>query len=151
MECEICGTKVEKAFITQIEGVLLKLCENCSKSGTVLNVIKEQKEVDKKKNRWKDDEEYELVENYGKVIFEARVRMGISTQQLAEKIGEKESLVRKIEREEIRPSDKVVDKLERVLGIKLREKIENFEKSEKSNKSNKEMRLRIADVVRIKD
>jgi len=151
MECEICGTKVEKAFITQIEGVLLKLCENCSKSGTILNVIKEQKEVDKKKNRWKDDEEYELIENYGKIIFEARVRMGISTQQLAEKIGEKESLVRKIEREEIRPSDKVVDKLERVLGIKLREKIENFEKSEKSNKSNMKMRLRIADVVKIKD
>ncbi len=151
MECEICGTKVKKAFITQIEGVLLKLCENCSKSGTVLNVIKEQKEVDKKKNRWKDDEEYELIENYGKIIFEARVRMGISTQQLAEKIGEKESLVRKIEREEIRPSDKVVDKLERVLGIKLREKIENFEKSEKSSKSNMKMRLRIADVVKIKD
>ena len=151
MECEICGTKVEKAFITQIEGVLLKLCENCSKSGTILNVVKEQKKVDKKKNRWKDDEEYELIENYGKIIFEARVRMGISTQQLAEKIGEKESLVRKIEREEIRPSDKVVDKLERVLGIKLREKMENFEKSEKSSKSNMKMRLRIVDVVKIKD
>jgi len=43
VECEICGKKVEKVFVAEIEGVVLKVCEECSKSGKILNVIDDKK------------------------------------------------------------------------------------------------------------
>ena len=149
MECEICGKVTRKIFITEIEGIALRVCEECSKSGRILNIVEERKTIkDKQKLKMEFEEEYELVENYGKLIAEARKKMNLSIEELAKKIGEKESLIRKIEREEIRPSDKVIEKLEKFLKIKLKEKIEVKFKNEKKGK---EMKLRIVDVVKIKD
>jgi len=149
MECEICGKVTRKILITEIEGIVLRVCEECSRSGRILNVIEERKTIkDKQKLKMEFEEEYELVENYGKLIAEARKKMNLSIEELAKKIGEKESLIRKIEREEIRPSDKVIEKLEKFLKIKLKEKIEVKFKNEKKGK---EMKLRIVDVAKIKD
>jgi putative transcription factor len=150
MECEICGKETNKIFITEIEGTVLRLCEECSRGGRILNIIEEEKKI-KENLKPKIDfenEEYDLVENYGEIIAEARNKMNISIEELAKKIGEKESLVRKIEKEDIRPSDKVIDKLERFLKIKLREKIEA---KPKRDKKEEDIKLRIADVVKIRD
>jgi len=149
MECEICGKEIKKIFITEIEGVILRVCEECAKSGRILNITEEGKTIkEKQKPKIEFEEEYELVENYGKLIAEARKKMNLSMEELAKKIGEKESLIRKIEMEEIRPSDKIIEKLEKFLKIKLREKIES---TFKKGKRDEEMKLRIADVVKIKD
>jgi len=148
MECEICGKKVQKVFVTEIEGVTLRVCEECSKSGKILNVIEEEKSkrIAKMQNL-KYEEEYELVENYGVLICEARSQAGLSVEELAKRIKEKSNLIRKIEREEIRPSDKLVRELEKILKIKLEEKIEERRERKKEG----ERKLRIADVVEIKD
>jgi len=82
------------------------------------------------------------------LIREARNQAGLSIEELARIVGEKSSYIRKIEKEEIRPSEKIISKLEKILRIKLTEKLE--EKIEKQEKEDK-MRLRIADVVEIKD
>jgi putative transcription factor len=149
MECEICGRKAKKIFVTEIEGVILRVCEECAKSGRILNIIEEGKTIkEKQKPNIEFEEEYELVENYGKLIAEARKRMSLSVEELAKRIGEKESLIRKIEREEIRPSDKIIEKLEKFLKIKLMEKIEV---KSKNGRKGEEMKLRIADVIKIKD
>jgi len=149
MECEICGKETKKIFITEIEGAILRVCEECAKSGRILNIIGEGKTIkEKQKPKIEFEEEYELVENYGKLIAEARRKVDLSVEELAKKIGEKESLIRKIEMEEIRPSDKVIEKLEKLLKIRLREKIEEKFKKERKNK---EIKLRIADVLKIKD
>jgi ribosome-binding protein aMBF1 (putative translation factor) len=42
MECEICGKKTSKIFITEIEGTILRLCKECSKSGKILNVVEKE-------------------------------------------------------------------------------------------------------------
>jgi putative transcription factor len=150
MECEICGKETNKIFITEIEGTILRLCEECSRGGRILNIIEGGKKIKENLKSKMDfeDEEYDLVENYGEIIAEARNKMNLSIEELAKKIGEKESLLRKIEKEEIRPSDKVIDKLERFLKIKLREKIETKPKKEKKEE---DIKLRIADVVKIRD
>jgi putative transcription factor len=149
MECEICGKKTSKIFTTEIEGTVLRLCKECSKSGKILNVIeeKERKEERKRKGILTYEENWELVENYGRIIREARSKLGLSIEKLAKGVGEKESLIRKIEREEIRPSDKVVDKLERFLKVKLKEKVKRW-----TRKNDKQIKaeLRIADVIKIK-
>jgi putative transcription factor len=150
MECEICGKETNKIFITEIEGTVLRLCEECSRGGRILNIIEEGKKIKESLKPKMDfeDEEYDLVENYGEIIAEARNNMNLSIEELAKKIGEKESFLRKIEKEEIKPSDKVIDKLERFLKIKLREKIEAKPKKEKKEE---DIKLRIADVVKIRD
>jgi len=150
VECEICGKKVEKVFVAEIEGVALKVCEECSKSGKILNVIDDKKRNKPitKTQKLNYEEDYELIENYGMLIREARNRAGLSIEELARMVGEKSSYIRKIEKEEIRPSDKIILKLEKILKINLRGKIE--EKIEKQKKED-EMKLRIADVVEIKD
>ena len=66
----------------------------------------------------------ELVDDYGVVIRRAREARGMSHEDLALKIREKASLLKKIEREAIVPEDKVRKKLERTLQITLTEELE---------------------------
>lgn len=66
----------------------------------------------------------ELVDDYGRVIKRAREASGMSHEDLALKIREKASLLKKIEREAIVPEDKVRKKLERTLQITLTEELE---------------------------
>jgi putative transcription factor len=149
MECEICGEKAKRIFVVEIEGVRVRACEKCSKSGNILTIIEEKNEERKEKKLYREmTDEYLLVENYGKIISEARKKAGLSIREIAEKIGEKESLVKKIEKEEIRPSEEVVDKLERILKVNLRERIKEGRESKKKETGKK---LRIADVVVIRD
>jgi putative transcription factor len=149
MECEICGCETKKIFIAKIEEAVLRVCEECSKGGEILNIIIKNNEPKIEKSPlYYEEDEYELIEGYGKIIEEARKKIGISLEDLARRIGEKESLIRKIEREEIRPSDKIIEKLEKFLKIKLREK---FDYKPKENNKKSYKGLRIADVVKIKD
>jgi len=71
-----------------------------------------------------DQMNYELIDDYGKVIRRAREASGMSHEDLALKIKEKASLLKKIEREAIVPEDKVREKLERTLRITLTEELE---------------------------
>lgn len=66
----------------------------------------------------------ELLSDYGFAIRRAREARGMSQEELAIAIKEKASLLKKLEREDLRPEDSVRKKLERVLGISLTEAIE---------------------------
>ena len=63
--------------------------------------------------------EMEIVDNYGWKIKETRRKMGLKQEDLARKINEKQSLLQKIEKEEIIPSEEARKKIERVLNISL--------------------------------
>jgi putative transcription factor len=65
------------------------------------------------------EEGLEIDEDYGRKIREARERAGLKQAELAQKINEKQSLLRKIEHEEILPTDEVRVKIARVLNITL--------------------------------
>ena len=66
----------------------------------------------------------ELLSDYGFAIRRAREARGMSQEELALAIKEKSSLLKKLEREDLRPTDSIRKKLERVLGISLNETIE---------------------------
>ena len=66
----------------------------------------------------------ELLSDYGFAIRRAREARGMSQEELALAIKEKASLLKKLEREDLRPEDSVRKKLERVLGISLTETLE---------------------------
>jgi putative transcription factor len=65
------------------------------------------------------DEMGDLASDYGDRIRSAREADGLSQEELASELNEKASLIRKLERGDVLPSDDVQTKLERELGISL--------------------------------
>ena len=63
----------------------------------------------------------ELAADYDQRIRDAREARGQSQQELANTLNEKTSLIRKLERGDVLPSDSVQKKLERELDISLTE------------------------------
>ena len=67
------------------------------------------------------DEMDEVVTDYDDRIRTARESEGLTQEELANQLNEKASLIRKLERGDVLPSDKVQRKLEKALDITLSE------------------------------
>jgi len=61
-----------------------------------------------------------LDENYGEIIRRAREERGMTPEQLAKKLNEKESVIRRVEEGKLRPPEPLINKLEKELEIKIR-------------------------------
>jgi len=61
-----------------------------------------------------------LQPNYGELVRRAREKKGLTAEQLAKKLNEKESVIRRVEEEKLRPPEALVDKLEKELEVKIR-------------------------------
>ena len=75
------------------------------------------------KDVYSQEESLELAEDYPQRIRQARMSRDWKQETLASKINEKKSVINKLESGDMRPNDELVAKLERILGIKLKEKI----------------------------
>jgi putative transcription factor len=91
-------------------------------------------------------QEYELIEDYPQKIKEGRETLGISQSELANRIGERLSIIQKLETGKIRPSDVIIDKLNRTLRISLRAPVEDDSIPHDFKKSGTE--LTIGDVAK---
>jgi putative transcription factor len=67
------------------------------------------------------DDMDEVAQDYDQRIRSARESRGLSQEDLAKQLNEKASLIRKLERGDMLPSDSVQRKLERELDISLTE------------------------------
>lgn len=135
MQCEICGADIRgKPFKVTVEGSELNVCKRCSQHGTAIKartpVSKKNAPVavrPKKRSRPKRDSfaalSEELVDGYDHIVREAREKRGWTQEELAAKIKEKASLIKKIERGEIVPEDTVRKKLEHTLDVILMERV----------------------------
>jgi len=63
----------------------------------------------------------QIVTDYDERIRDARESLGIAQEDLADTLNEKASVIRKLERGDIMPTDEVQEKLESELGISLTE------------------------------
>ena len=132
MQCELCGRICDCRPAT-IDGVRMMLCPGCMRHGTgvktslgpsagtqkpILEMIKKPvvKDVYKDMNK-------ELVSGWNDLIKNARKKKGLSREELGFKIGERTVTISKIENGDLRPSDKMVKKLEKELGISLIEEV----------------------------
>ncbi len=133
MQCELCG---RECFCkpASIDGVKMMLCPDCMRHGTVIKIEKPPAAVQKvflgktTKPRVKDiykDMDKELVSNWNDIIKDARKKKGLSREELGFKISERTVTIAKIENGDLRPSDEMVKKLEKELGITLIEKVES--------------------------
>jgi len=68
--------------------------------------------------------ELELMEDFSQMIRQARESRGWKQADLGAKINERASVIAKLESGAITPGDDLVRKLERQLGIKLKERVQ---------------------------
>jgi putative transcription factor len=134
-ECEICGRSTDDLYEIKVEGAMMLVCRRCSAGKEVLHKFgKETKQTIRQSVGTRaapsrgsgnaGEGEEEIVDNYGEVIRSAREALGLPLRVLAEKINETESSLARIERQRAPPSEKVLGKLEKELGIKLTVKAE---------------------------
>ena len=137
MQCEICGAEIrEKPLCITIENSELQVCQRCAPYGKPVDkrtpvsrkvspIVRTVTKTEKRQNKdFFDILKNELLENYVKIIRDAREAKGWSQEDLAENLKEKASLIKKIERSEIIPEDSVIKKLENTLKIKITERID---------------------------
>jgi putative transcription factor len=140
----MCGTESSSLTTTKVEGAELELCDECSDFGTEVRTESSSSSSTKystssssssdsgtssasgstssgggSRRRDMFDDMDELVADYDERIRTAREQRGLSQEELAKKLNEKASLIRKLERGDMLPSDEVQTKLERELDISL--------------------------------
>lgn len=92
----------------------------------------------------------ELAEDYGDRIRSARQRKGLTLDDLAKKLAEKATFLAKVEAGQQRPSDELAKRLERELGIKLRETPEPSSPAPQPGKSAAKGPVTLGDLLREK-
>ncbi len=141
--CEICGRPIRDGGKTVVvEGSKLRVCEECAKFGKEVTTPRTEssqsrtrpsrprrtprRTVRRERPAGFDPfkEEWELVPDYPERVREARERLGMSREDLAKELGEKVSVVRRIETGRMEPDLRLARKLERVLDVKLLERVE---------------------------
>jgi putative transcription factor len=90
----------------------------------------------------------EIAADYDDRIRQARESRNLSQEDLADSLNEKASLIRKLERSDILPSDDVREKLERRLDISL---VEGTDTDEDEWSSGSSTTTTLGDVVKRKD
>lgn len=132
MRCEVCGRRiVGKPYKAVIEGAKMVVCGKCVKLASAYWEEKPQRQVKRtakplprisvtrKKQPPALAEALELVDDFSLRIRRAREEMELSHKDLGRKIGEKVSVLRKIESGKMTPDHRLAEKLQHALRIKL--------------------------------
>lgn len=123
MRCEVCGREIRGQPLRRvIEGGRLTVCPQCARFGDEEWTPTPPKPPQRGRGSTGDLSRLEtltLVEDYGRRIREARERMNMTIEELARRIGEKESVIKNLEREELVPSEALIQKLRRALKVEL--------------------------------
>ena len=143
MQCELCGMESSGCRPALVDDVRMMLCPGCMKHGTgVKDVVHVdvQKSILGRIKRPRERDVYvemdkELVSGWNDLIKRARKKKGLSREKLGFNIGERTITISKIENGDLRPSDEVVGKLEKELGITLVEKAKEVANIPSSSRS----------------
>jgi len=123
MQCDMCG-KQGQLYDVLMDGVSLSVCEKCSRFGKVMKKV--EAEISRKKIMKKTfatieipEEIEKIVDNYAKLIRNARDKLGLTQKELSQKMAEKESIISKVESGAMTPNVSLAKKFERALNLKL--------------------------------
>ncbi len=172
--CEICGAPIRgKPYIVYIEGAKLKVCEKCAKKAdsiiekpTAPQPVKTQpaRPFASQPSHARSPSHNQglrprprpqppvpqdtiLDENYGEIIRRAREERGMTPEQLAKKLNEKESVIRRVEEGKLRPPELLINKLEKELEVKIRASPPPSPVSPKANNDG----ITLKDVAKLRD
>ena len=146
VQCEMCGKEISDPQTVKIEGAELDVCGECADFGTEVRQQSSSSSSTKYstssssgssdssgstassaggsgggRSRRRDmfDEMEEVAQDYDQRIRNARESKGLSQEELANQLNEKASLIRKLERGNVLPTDEIQRKLEGALSISL--------------------------------
>ncbi|MCE4615378.1 MAG: multiprotein bridging factor aMBF1 [Desulfurococcales archaeon] len=164
--CELCGRPIYgKAYKVVVEGVELTVCASC-----YLKLLKDKGLVKKAKrngqnkgeparprksisvlNKRRLVENYDVVEDYARIIRDAREQAGLTRAELARRVQEREVTLGKIETGRLMPTIDLARRLERVLKIRLLEPVvDNEEEQEITGKTPGKSVLTLGDIAVLK-
>lgn len=134
--CELCGRPVaDGKRSVMIDNTVLNVCTTCSKRGKpyVSASLGKRKTANTsyitrgKTQRIQLTDDTALDPEFAKLIREARIRLGLSHEQLGNRMNERTILLRKLETGALKPDEAFAKKLERYLGITLYTSIQEVE------------------------
>lgn len=147
--CQLCGEDSDNLKKAKIEGAVLRVCESCSDMGDVVEQKKKKTRKKKKQSTSKRPRETQVLANdYGSRVKEAREDRELSIKELSDDLNEKASLIRKVEREDLKPEKALAKKLSKKLGVTL---YVNPEVSDHSVEDGDERDATVGDVADIKE
>jgi len=161
--CEMCGAPIIKeAYKIRIESSTLTVCKKCySRASTapgsseILSVQapggSRPKAAAKYKTKRQGERyrvERDVVDDYPTLVRRAREKLGLTTAELAVRVREKETVIKRIESGKLRPTLDLAKRLEKALGIKLIEQVSSEEKPSTIGESGKP-ELTLGDLANI--
>jgi len=163
MNCEICGKKIlGRPTQISVERSLLAVCQECVRFGSPVDkrtAARIERTTPKPGPRKavppppirrpikEDFGEFVLVDKFGEVIRKAREAAKISRDEFASKLGEKESVIRRIESGEMYPTAALTRRIEQLLKISIKASIDSSIKGSVPTPSN----LTLGDVAILKE
>jgi len=138
--CEVCGREITgPAYVAMIEGAELIVCGECVRYARWFRRLKRgERAVERLQaragvrrplmaravrpgvpTRISELEKLEVVEDYGERVRRAREARGLTQEELGQLIGEKASVISRIESGKMVPDIALARKLEHALGIEL--------------------------------
>jgi putative transcription factor len=133
--CELCGRQAAEKKKIIVDGTVFNVCIACSKHGKPYvpaqvssSSAKKKKPVAKIQQQKKIItmvDETMIDPDFARLIREARMKMGLTHEQLGMKMSEKAQTLKKFETGALKPDELFAKKLERYLGIKLYVSISN--------------------------
>ena len=173
-QCEMCGAERASLTTAKVEGAELELCDDCADFGTEVKTTSSSGSTKystssssgtssassgssggssssgggSTRRRDMFDDMDEVATDYDQRIREAREGEGLRQEDLAKELNEKASLIRKLERGDVLPSDEVQQKLERRLDISL---VEGSGDSDTEWEGSDGTTTTLGDVVKRKD
>lgn len=140
-ECETCGKSAELVS-ARIEESVLRVCRKCAKLGQALNI---EAPICQKPRQEPKLSIIEISPGFSSEIHAARESRNMTRKQLAEKLGEKENVIERAEKG-MRPTNRVAEKLEKFLGIRIL----GYEENWKPHARVKTEPMTVGDVVEIR-
>ncbi len=156
MLCELCGREIRgKVYRARFNSSILIICSYCASKHRnsvigeyVTNVPRYTVKPKRSKFFLDKSEMYEIVEDCGERVREARESLGLTRELLAQMVGEKVSTIRRIEEGSLVPDLNLARKLEKALKIVLVEESTSYIPSEYKFSTNRDLTL--GDIVEFK-
>lgn len=122
--CELCGSPAAEKKMVVVDGTVFNVCTACSKHGkpyvpAQVAAKKKKPLIAKQQKKIGFSDATVLDPDFPRLIREARMKMGLTHEQLGMKMNEKAQPLKKIESGTLKPDELLAKKLERHLGIKL--------------------------------
>ncbi|MBI2665991.1 TIGR00270 family protein [Candidatus Woesearchaeota archaeon] len=113
--CELCGKQTE-LVTASVEGADLEVCSNCARHGTIKRKALVQSYRPKPLPQLPEET---VVKNFAIMLRLEREKRGLTQEDFAKLLQEKESIVTKWESGSLLPEVAIAKKLEKILGLSV--------------------------------